>query len=69
MGKAEIPSSLSEKELGNNEALCGIRHYKVSSPLFTFLLFVKSAFLDVAGIHMQLSLHFRKGVVKAEGRA
>lgn len=45
------------------------RHYKVSSPLFTFLLFVKSAFLDVAGIHMQLSLPFRKGMVKAERRS
>lgn len=45
------------------------RHYKVSSPLFAFLLFVKSAFLDVAGIHRQLSLPFRKGMVKAERRA
>lgn len=61
MDTSEIPNHISKEELENNEKPSVYRRqYKASTPLFAFLLFVKSVLLDVAGIHMLLLLHFRK---------
>jgi len=58
----------SGKELGNNGMLSAYsRQCKVSTALFAFLLCIKSASLDVAGIATPHSLCFRKGMVKTEG--
>lgn len=63
MDTSEVPSS--RKELGNHEPLSVYsRQYQASTPVFAFLLFIKSVLLDVAGIPHALFLHFRKGTVK-----
>lgn len=53
MDTSEVPSYVSRKELGNHETLSVYsRQYQASTPVFAFLLFIKSLLLDVAGIHM-----------------